>query len=165
MRSSIAVLASLLIFSSSVHAAELDEHLRIFQPLLESVWAGGYVGEDAPDLEIVLRFEAILDGMAIRYSRDAEAVDFAAVTHFYWNPDRKEVCFLSLNSRGMVDEGVVESDGDTIVLRGKSIWPDRIVEFKTELHLDEDGTLRDTFTRKENTGWEQGHVQEFVVRN
>ena len=103
-------------------------------------------------------------GRAVRYTREVEAVDFSGLTQFYWNPSRGEVCFISLNNRGIVGEGVVKAEDGRIVLRGKSHRPDKTIEFKTMLEVDPNGTLRDTFLRMEGSEWVQGHLQEFVVR-
>jgi hypothetical protein len=145
-------------------AAELDEHLHFLEPLIGKEWVGGFVGLESHDMQILLRFEQILGGRAVRYVREAEAADFSGLTQFYWNPARGEVCFLSLNSRGMVEEGVVSAENGRIVLHGKSHRSDRTIEFKTTLEIDPRGTLRDTFLRLEGSEWVQGHIQEFVAK-
>lgn len=164
MRLMLAFLAMMMLISVNSFSMELDEHLEFLGPFLAKDWVGGFVGEDAPDLEISLLFEVILDGRVVRYSREANEADFASVTHFYWNPETAEVCFLSLNNRGIVEEGTVMADGDRVVLHGSSHRPDMTVEFKTALTLDAEGTLRDSFWRKKGEEWIQGHIQEFVVR-
>ena len=163
-RTIVVVLAWLALFSSSSLAAELTEHLSFLQPLIGTDWVGGYVGAEAPDLEITLRFEPILDGKAVRYIREAAAADFAGVTHFYWSPNRGEACFINLNNRGIVDEGVVASEGGNIVLRGHSHRSDGSVEFKITLSIDATNTLIDTFMRKKANEWVLGHVQEFIAK-
>ena len=145
------------------NGAELDEHLLFLEPLIGTNWTGGYVGEDPPDLQIVLHCESILGGKAVKYSREAAAVDFANETHFYWSPDRDKVLFLSLNNRGIVGKGVVELQGESIVLRGESHGSDGSVEFKTIMSVDATGQLKDTFSRKKNGEWVQGHYQEFEL--
>lgn len=158
----IALLAGLFpLFSSG--AVELEEHLRFFEPLIGKTWVGGYVGSESSGIEIVLRFEQILGGSAVSYGREAIAADFSGLTQFYWNPDREEVCFISLNNRGIVGEGVVTAMDSRIVLRGKSHRPDKTTDFKTTLEIDSKGTLRDTFLRLEGGNWVQGHLQEFVA--
>jgi hypothetical protein len=151
--------------ASPLLAQDLDEHLSFLQPLLGVDWVGGYVGEGSPDLEIVLHFEPILDGNAIRYTREAAGAKFTSETHFFWNATRREVHFLSLNNRGIVEEGVAESEDGKIVLRGESQRADRAVEFETILEIDEQGTLRDTFLRRQDGKWVTGHVQEFVAKD
>lgn len=158
----IAVLAVLFPLSSSP-AGELDEHLQFLEPLIDKVWVGGYAGSGSPGIEIVLSFEKILDGRAVRYVRKADAADFSGLTQFFWNPSRGEVCFISLNNKGIVEEGVVSVADGRIVLRGKSYRPDKTIEFKTTLEIDPKGTLRDTFQRMEGSEWVQGHLQEFVA--
>ena len=157
--------ALLLSFSTSTQAAELEEHLLLLQPLIGVEWVGGYVGPEAPDLEISLSFEPILDGKAVRYTREAPAANFTAVTHFYWNTNCGELCFLNLNNRGIVEEGIVTIEGDGLVLHGSSHWSDRTIEFRTTLKIDAGGKLSDTFIRKEDGEWVQGHFQEFLDRD
>lgn len=164
IRSFVLSAALLVSLSSSSLADEADESLQFLQPLIGKEWIGGYVGADAPDITISLHFESILDGKSVRYVREAEAANFSAVTHFYWNAGRKEVCFLSLNNRGIVAEGVVKNDGGRIVMQGKSYRPNSTTEFKTTLEIDAKGVLRDTFLRMEGEEWVQGHVQEFVAK-
>jgi hypothetical protein len=161
------VSALLLLFASlspSSLAAELDEHLQFLGPLIGKEWLGGYVGSESSDIQIALRFEQVLGGSAVRYVREVEAAGFSGLTHFYWNPGRREVCFISLNNRGIVGEGVVNAESGRIVLRGKSYRSDNTIEFKTTLEIDPKGTLTDTFLRKESGEWVQGHLQQFVAK-
>jgi hypothetical protein len=151
-------------YSLPSSAQELDEHLSFLQLLLGGDWVGGYVGEGSPDLEIVLRFESILDGNAVRYTREAAGAAFASVIHFYWNASRREVRFLNLNNRGILAEGVAGVADDKVVLRGQSHAGDHTVEFETTLEIDAQGTLRDTYMRMQGGEWVTGHVQEFVRR-
>jgi len=44
--------------ASSATAAELDEHLKLFEPLLAKEWVGGFVESESADIKIVLRFDA-----------------------------------------------------------------------------------------------------------
>ena len=160
---SLAVLFVLFSCSAS-NSAELDEHLRFLEPLIGSKWEGGFVGEDPPNLVISLYFESILEGKAVKYSRTAAAAEFLSEMLFYWSPNRGEVSFINLNSRGIVSEGVVKSQDGDVVLLGELHWPESSTEFKTVLHIDSTGVLKDTFTRKEDGTWVPGHLQEFVAR-
>jgi hypothetical protein len=158
------VLLSIIFPFSTSQAGELDEHLQFLEPLLNKKWVGGYIGSESPDIEIVLTFEAILDGRVIKYVREADEVGFSNLTHFFWNPGRAEICFISLNNKGIVGEGVVQAMNDKIVLIGKSHRPDTTTEFKTILEIDPSGALRDTFQRMEDGEWVQGHLQQFVIK-
>jgi hypothetical protein len=44
-------------------------------------------------------------------------------------------------------------------------WPGGSIESRTLWYLDENGVLRDTFTRLEDGHWVPGHVQEFIAKN
>ncbi len=157
-------LGSFLVFAilSNSNAAELDQRLEFFAPLFGPTWQGGYVGENAPDMVITLKFEPVLNGMAVKYSREAAEIDFFMETHFYWDPSRGEVRFIGLNSRGIVNEGTARMIDGSIVLIGDSHQLDKTTEFKTEFEIDSKGVLRDTFTRKQGGAWVSGHTQEYV---
>ena len=71
------------------------------------------------------------------YVRELEAADFSGLTEFSRNPAREEVCFLSLNNKGTVGEGVVTTEDGRVGLLGKSHRPDQTTEFKTILKIDE----------------------------
>jgi len=157
----ILAVAALAITSS---AAELDERLGFLEPLIGPVWVGGYVGEDAPDLVITMGFEPILDGRAVRCVRQAEGADYSASTRIYWHPGREEVRFVSLDNRGMVAEGIVSVEDGRIVLQGKNHRPDGMTEYETRWEIDPQGTLRDTFLRRQGDELVQGHLQEFTAK-
>lgn len=142
----------------------LDSHLRFLEPLMGRLWEGGYVGGDDADLIISLRFESVLAGKAVKYTREAAELGYISETHFYWDPSREEVLFLALNSRGIVGEGVASMQGGAIVLRGVGHWPDSSIESQTVFRIEEEGILRDTFSRKEGGEWVLGHIQEFIAR-
>jgi hypothetical protein len=161
---SIPVFLLLVLCASVSNGTELDEHLRFLEPLIGQNWEGGYIGEDAPDLVISLRFEAVLEGKAVKYTREAPAADFFSETYFYWSPNRDVVYFLNLNSRGIVGEGVASSQDGYIELRGENHWAEGSMDFKTLLQVEPTGILTDTFTRKRSGEWVQGHYQEFRAK-
>lgn len=153
------------LFSSVAIGAELDEHLHFLKPLIGPTWEGGFVGENTSDLVLSLHFEPILEGKAVKYSKAAPAANFYGETHFYWSPNRSEVLFINLTSRGIVGEGVASYRNGEIVLLGELHWPDKSMKFKTVLRIESNGVLSDTYTRKEDGVWVPGHFQEFAAKN
>jgi hypothetical protein len=140
---------------------DLAENLAFLEPLLAHGWTGGFVGENAPDLEITLHYEAMVEGMAVRYTRVAKDADYNAEMFFYWDPSDKIVRFLMFDNKGNVAKGTVDAKGSRFVLNGESHRSDRIVEYKNVFEVLADGRLRDTYTPV-NLGPEaHGHVQEF----
>ena len=162
----IMILVSLIIpdFSCASDLLELDEHLLFLEPLISHQWEGGYVGENAPDFVMTLKFEPILSGKVVKYTKEISALGYLSETLFYWSPNRDEVLFIALNSRGIVAEGIVSVHDGDIVLNGENHWVDGTKEFTTIFHLDEKGILRDTFTLKQEGEEDQGHIQEFRAK-
>ena len=164
----ILITALLLSFTSVISLAadtpQLDEHLQFLQPLMEHEWKGGYADGDNSGVVIFLKFESVVGGKGVRYNREAPALNNVTETHFYWHPEKKEVCFISLNSRGFVSEGTAWAEDGSIILQSKSYSATDMREFKTIWKLNSEGKLTDTFFRKENGEWIQGHIQEFKTK-
>ncbi len=156
------LLALLSLISPLSISSELDENLLFLTPLIGIDWVGGYIGEDTCDLKIALRFDPILDGSVVEYTREVPDADYSSVTHIFWDPLLKAVRFLSLNNRGIVGEGTVSVDGDEMTFQGEDHQPTGLKEFKTVLSISGSGTLKDLFLRKEKGKWIQGHIQEFT---
>lgn len=145
---------------------ELDDHLRFLEPLVGQIWEGGFTEGDGAGLVISLRFEPVLSGRAVKYTREAAELGYVGETHFYWSPGREEVLFLALNSRGIVGEGVASMQDGAIVLEGVDHWPDgNTIEYRKLWHFDDEGVLKDTYTRKEDGEWVLGHIQEFIAKD
>jgi len=144
-------------------AEDLEESLEFLQPLMNKAWVGGYVNSPDQDLEITMRWDSILGGKAVRRTIDVPALHFSGETYFYWDRKEERVAFLTLNTRGITSSGTAAKDGKTVTLRGKTYWPDRVMEFRTVVEVLPDGKLRDLFYRMENGEWIQGHHQEFVA--
>lgn len=149
--------------TASAPAEDLDESLDFLQPLLNKTWVGGYVDSSDRDLEITMRWEPILGGKAVRRTVDVPALQFSGETYFYWDRNEERVAFLMLNTRGLTSTGTAAQDGRAVTLRGKTYWPDRVMDFRAVVEVLPDGKLKDLFYRMENGEWVEGHHQEFVA--
>jgi len=149
--------------TASAQAEDLEESLGFLQPLLNETWVGGYVNSPDRDLEITMRWESILGGKAVRRTIDVPALHFSGETYFYRDLKEERVAFLMPNAKGITSSGTAVKDGRTVTLRGRTYWPDRVMEFRTVVELLPDDRLTDLFYRMENGEWVQGHHQEFVA--
>ncbi len=150
----------LAMFSLTIFANELGEHLVILEPLIETQWVGGYVNDQS--IQIKLDFKSILDGKAIQYLRKAEILNYSATTHFYWDLGLEALRFLTLDSRGNTGEGIVTSKKGSFILSGKNKGSNGTAVFRTVWDITPDGRLKDTYYRQKNETWVLGHEQEFV---
>lgn len=75
------VVCSVFPAAAGPEEAGLDERLQFLEPLLGLHWEGGYVGEESPDVVISLRFESVLAGNALKYTREVTSLDFLSETH------------------------------------------------------------------------------------
>lgn len=155
----VACVASL---SQAEDRPSIDKKLAFLEPFLAHDWTGGYIGEDAPDLEIVLHYEAMVEGKAVRYTRVAEDVNYNAEMFFFWDPADEVVLFLMFDNKGNLSKGTVEENDTGFVLHGKSHRPSRIVEYENAFEILADGRMRDTYTPLNLGPDEHGHVQEFA---
>jgi hypothetical protein len=147
-----------------VCSCALDEHLSPLAQLLENTWIGKYADAPEEDLDHVVRWEEILDGRAIRYTKEVPQVGFSAEGLYYWDPVDSTLAFLMLSSKGHVGEGTISTDAGMITLKGVTVYGLDSYEFRTTFEVREDGTLEDKYYRKYSTGWRQGHLIRHVPR-
>ncbi|UCG52809.1 MAG: hypothetical protein JSW58_04450 [Candidatus Latescibacterota bacterium] len=141
---------------------ELDEHLRMLKRLTGATWVGHFVNSSDSELTHVIRWEPILNGNAIRSTKDVAALDFKMETLYFWDWENETISFLRLTSRGIFSRGTVVLEDDRITLLGTGVTSKGVSEFKQTFEIRSEGTLQDCFYRRDNGQWLQGHLIEYT---
>jgi hypothetical protein len=144
---------------------ELADPLQMLAPLLGKTWVGHYVDSPADQhLTHIVRWEAALDGQAVRQTKEVPELGFSLESFYYWDWERKEVVFLTLTSRGFNSHGVAHSERGSIIMLGLNLGSDSAREFKLRFDLLPGDRLRDRFFLKQDDGWEQRHLIEYAAQ-
>lgn len=160
LRYRIAIVLLVVSLAPSAAAAELDEHLQIFEPLAGESWVGKFRNvEDGPQL--IFQWEVILDGHAVRGLRLVPDRQFRGESVFYWDERQQRVAYLSLTNNGYVSHGTVVLEGDQIIVAGDQTGPAGEQKVRAAFWIDADGRLNNQLYTWEDGKWEPAHTTLF----
>ena len=150
-----------LLFVTSTNAAKLSDHLAFLQPLIGKAWLGHYDNPEDAHFDHHIVWDPILEGQAVRATKEVPELNFTMETTYYWDPKKEEVNFLSVTNRGQLSSGIVYGTEGRIILLGTNIEASGNREFKLSFEVLADGTLEDRFFLKINEKWKQRHLIQY----
>lgn len=105
-----------LMAANLILAAEtrsLHPQLEAFRPLLGKTWAGAF--PDRPDgtkMVDVVRYERVLNGMAVRALHSINDGIYGGETLFRWDAGKAQLVFHYFTTQGFVTMGVIHRNDD-----------------------------------------------------
>ena len=157
------ILLSTVLTASGV-AQTLDEKLKILMPLIGHSWEGHFQdtsGEARPT--IAMSLEPMLEGKAVRLVSGGSGMTRENI--YYWDPEKKHICFVALTSNGWVSTGIAYAEGSIIVTIGRQVGPDGTErEAKNTWEPTLDGKIVARGYSKEIDDWKPGHIIVFVAK-
>jgi len=146
-------------FLSPVYGQELDEHLKLFEPIINKNWEGDMprFGEGAKR-EVL--WKVIWNGKAIKQTTEVKILQSITEAYFYWDSDKQEIGVFSISSNGNFFHGHVIEDDGKILIYGLITFPDDKLEFKNTFELTEEGKLIDKWFTFRDGEWKPGHTFE-----
>lgn len=157
--------AMLPMASSEGQGQELDSRLKFLAPLVGRDWVGHFVGSADSTLTHRVRWEAILDGRAVKRVKTVPQANFTDEGYYFWDWEHSQVAFVSLSNRGQVTHGTVSADEVRIVCRGKWEDADGQHEFALTLEVLPDGRLRDRYENVIDGKRTPGHLIEYSAED
>jgi len=146
-------------FISPVYSQELDEHLKLFGPIVNKKWEGDMprFGERAKR-EVL--WKVIWNGKAVKQTTEVKILQSITEAYFYWDSDEQEIGVFSITSNGNFFHGHVIEDEGKILVYGLITFPDNKLEFRNTFELTEEGKLIDRWFTFRDGEWKPGHVFE-----
>ena len=134
---------------------------QIFSEFIGTDREGHYV--NSPETEHYLHkinWELTNDGRIVIESKEVPELDFHSTTIYYNDNDSVALGFIRTSNRGETLKGIAWREGDTLFL--ETIDKQGKRQFKYSYTIEEDGTITDTFCRRDISGnWKQGHLIEY----
>ena len=135
----------------------------IFDDFVNKEWTGHYMNSEDSNIVHQIKWEKTLDTKVIKEIKIAPEVSFEMHTYFYWNHGKKQIEFLSLDNKGNRGEGVVSTEKEILVYRGKFYYKNGENTFKKTFEIDSEGKLEDLFYIKRENSWIQRHHIEYLA--
>jgi len=159
---SMAILASA--FCLGQDEITLRQELSILKPLVGKTWICETKDPSGQmTLHMLMKYEPMHDGKVLKYYQETKELKNRNDGYFYYDPDKKEIAFLALNSNGNIAVGNVKEEEGKILKYGYAIFPDRKLEFRNTLEITPDGKLVDKYFRFDNGEWQAGHSVTYSV--
>jgi hypothetical protein len=138
-----AVLLATLALSPAARAAELNPRLAPLKPFLDKTWRGVFP-ESKPDKPAVdvSRFEAVLNGQAVRNLHSINDGEYGGETLIVWDQEKQALVFYYFTTAGFYTTGTMRAEDGALVshevVKGEA---DGITEVKATLRPQPDGRL------------------------
>jgi len=154
---------SILLSYSSIYGQELDEHLRLLEPIANKNWEGemSRLGEGAKR-EVL--WEVIWGGKAIKQTTEVKILQSISEAYFYWDSDKQEIGVFSITSNGNFFHGHVIEDEGKILIYGDITFPNEKLKFRNTFELTDEGKLIDKWFTFESGEWRPGHTFELTEK-
>jgi pimeloyl-ACP methyl ester carboxylesterase len=146
-------------------AQKLNDKLSVFEPFIGPTWVGS-IPNDSRMGEIVLKWEVLLNGYAVRLRRTILNFDHRLETTYYWDESSGKIAFLALSNNGVSIKGFAAGQGDELISEGVQRGSDVNREVRRIYKLDKDGKLfeDDQFRESDSEAWRRTHVSIFVAK-
>lgn len=144
---------------SVLYGQQLDEHLSLFQPIINRRWEGD-MPRFGEGVKRQVRWEIMWNGKAVRQVTEVEKVNFITETYYYWDYDKQEIGMFSLSNNGSFLQGHVKEEKRKILLYGVAVYPEVKMKFRNTFELTEDRKLLDRWFTFRDGEWKPGHIFE-----
>jgi hypothetical protein len=149
--------------------AVLRKELDILEPFVGKTWICEWIVETREPsgrqtLHLLRRYEPMHDGKILKIYQECRELNSQTDGYYYYDPDKKEIAFLTLTNNGNFSVGNVKEEGGKILEYGHVTFPDEKLEFKNTYELTASGEIVDQFFSFENGEWRAGHSRKWTAK-
>ncbi len=146
-------------------APKLSEKLSVFKSLIGPTWVGS-IPNDSRMGEIVLKWEVIMNGFAVRLKRNILNFDHWLETTYYWDESAGKIAYLAISNNDYLVKGYVSAQGEEFISEGVPQGEGAHAKVRRIYKLDKDGKLYedDLWLNTESDGWHRTHISVFVSK-
>ena len=143
---------------------KLDERFSLFKSFIGPTWVGSIPGDPRMG-EITLKWDAILNGYAVRLRRNILNSDHWLETTYYWDESAGKIAYLALSNNGFVTKGHVIGQGGELKCEGAQRGPDVNRKSRRIYKLEKGKLYEDDQSRSADAQeWRSVHVSVFVAK-
>jgi len=161
-----------LLFLTSFCQVQNEKPMREEMKFLEPITGKSWHCEDVhpvmqQKLHLSFMLEPMHNGKILKISRYCDELNNHTDGYCYYDPMKKEIAIISLNSNGNYSKGYIIPDEGKILVYGQTVFPDKTIEFKNTLEINSDGKLEDKYFWFDGEKWNAGHsrVYEYSEEN
>lgn len=162
------LIVSMAFLASPIRPSQDDTVLRpelsLLKPLIGKTWICETTDPSGRmTLHLTMTYEPMHEGKILKHHQENQELKNRNDGYVYYDPDKKEIAFLTLNSNGNFSVGNMKEENGKILKYGYTIFPDRKLEFRNTLEVTADGRLIDQYFRLEAGEWKAGHSRTYTA--
>jgi len=143
----------------------LRKELDILKPLIGKTWICEMTDPSGRQTLHLLRlYEPMHDGKILKIYQECRELNSQTDGYYYFDPDKKEIAFLTLTNNGNFAAGNVKEEGGKILEYGQVTFPNEKLAFRNTYELTANGQMVDHFFSFENGQWSAGHSRAWTVK-
>ncbi len=142
----------------------LNEHLKVFQPLIGKTFRGEFADSTPlkPKFD-VSRWERAMNGQAVRMLHSVNDGEYGGETIIMWDTASKSIRYWYFTTAGFHTEGTMDIQGDAWTSVEKVVGnANGITEVKATSQLSADGHLKVSSQYLSKGQWEKGHQIDYA---
>ncbi len=144
----------------------LRKELDILKPLVGKTWICEMTDPSGRQTLHLLRlYEPMHDGKILKVYQECRELNSQMDGYYYFDPDKKEIAFLTLTNNGNITIGNVKEEGGKILRYGQVIFSDKKLAFRETYGLTSEGEVIDQYFRFEDGEWRAGHSRVWTARS
>ena len=161
----IAITIIMQLFCFGQNEANLRKELEKLKPLLGKTWTSEMKDPSRQKtLHLTSTYEVMHGGKILKYHQECKELNVQTDGYFYYDPDKKEIAYLTLKSNGNITIGKVKEENGNLLLYGHVIFSDRKLEFRNTYEITTKGEIIDKYFRFERGEWRAGHSRVWTVK-
>ena len=145
--------------------AALRKELNIFKPLIGKTWICEMTDPSGRrTLHLLRLYEPMHNGKILKIYQECRELNSQTDGYYYYDPDKKEIAFLTLTNNGNFAAGNVKEEGGKILEYGHVTFPNEKLGFRNTYELNANGEMVDHFFSFENGEWRAGHSRVWTAK-
>jgi hypothetical protein len=146
-------------------AAELSPHFEPLRPLLGKTWRGAFPASkpgETPKVD-VQRWEAALNGQAVRILHSINDGDYGGESIVVWDKEKRSLIFYYFTTAGFYTTGTARvEDGALVTVESVKGNADGITEVKGVTRVLPDGRMHVKTQYLKNGQWSEGRDMHYA---
>lgn len=158
---SIFIKSSVFILMLSLSCLAQNNPMQVFEQYMNKCWEGHYVGSEDSVYIHEIKWEFLLDSMAVMESKEVGELGFKMKTFYYVDLEKGQLSFNSIINKEMNSKGEVYLNGSKIIQEGKNYFKGGSSDFRKTFELNEKGELIDEFFQRKGNSFVRRHLIKY----
>lgn len=167
MKKLIFISCLILFVSAKFYTQEMPiiKEMELLEPFMGKTWLSEMAsGAGVGTLHTIHKYESMHNGKIVKYHNENIELKQQSDGYYYYDPVKKEIAFLIINTNGNYRIGNVKKKGGQILMYGYATIRGERIEFRNIYEIISNGEIIDKWYSLEEGEWKAGHVATWKAK-